>query len=239
MRNPIQPAIVATREDDQIAQLLSQVGRFPRPGEYAENVAHALESWPSELMALSFPSAGFELSQNETELLALLWGQVHLGLEQYPTAEAAWTDAAAIIAASTVAPDDGPLQPLLELPLVADLVARIDALLAQMIETHPSLAAPMFKLGTRSPKDSPFATVAGGRVTSGAQVFLLLLTSTRMMQDIVAEETYSKLLTSPPTDLHSDIAARLGQVPAHRYGVIENTVPHPGPKDSERRLSKQ
>jgi hypothetical protein len=212
-RNP-NNAIVDAVAVDPIESVIANFPRFPSPAAYATGVAHALENWPDELRSLSFPSAGFELTPGEIMLIMTLWGEVELGLADYASADAAWANADDVIAKSTMPISDGDPLPLLSLPLLADLCGRIDALI-ENLATH-GITDPVFKLGTRSPKDSPFIVCSGGRVSSSAQVLLLIFTSTRMLGDIGSDEAYNKMLAGDEKKLHPSLVEDLKAVPPHR-----------------------
>lgn len=180
----------STSDSELIAEAVFRSASFPDPTEHAQNIAHTLEAWPDELHRLSFKSFPLDLTQGEITLLMHLVGSVNLALQTYETAADAWDNADQVIEDSRVPASDGSIR-LIDLPAIVDLIRAIDVSLEAMrnFQEHP-IDRPLFKLGTRSPKDSPFWAVSNGRVKSGSQVMLLLLTSIRIMHDIINEYTY-------------------------------------------------
>jgi hypothetical protein len=207
-------AIVDQSAINPIEALMASMERFPDPASYSDDVRHSLECWPKGLRDLSFPSVGFELSPNEIVLLAGLWGEVDLGLEDYPTADAAWANAADVIAKSNVPTSDGPPKPLLEFDILVGLMNKIDTVIADL-SSH-GIEGPIFKLGTRSPKESPFITCSSGRVYSSAQVLLLLFTSSRVLSDIASDQCYNEWHIAKDGELHPELVENLKTVPVHR-----------------------
>ena len=164
-----------------LEQGLSLMGRFPSPGEYRSNVQHALESWPASLHALSLPSRGLELTQEELERIQLwsVGGDIQTISEM--DAKNVWKDAKTKLATIT----DGKGNSISEDPVISGLIQKINDALPKM-----PFEKPFFKLGTRSGKDSPLHQVSDGRIESGEQVMLLLLTSRRLFADLANDEGY-------------------------------------------------
>jgi len=163
-----------------IEEGLSRMGSVPRPEEYYCNVQHALESWPESLHALSIPSAPVAITSEEHIHLTQWWGEG--GLEKISDVRKAWNNARQTL--ENVKLEDG--TPITSDAVLMGLVERIN----ETLKTLP-YERPFMKLGTRSGKDSPLHIASDGRIASGEQALLLILTSRRLFADLANDEIYA------------------------------------------------
>jgi len=186
MRIPgITPAPIvahAQAHADVMADYFRRFSKPPTPEEFTRGTRYALEAWPEELHTLSVPSAGFQLTPAEREILPMVWGEFPIRKE-YASAYALWHNAEEAVASMRA--DDGTA--LLELPVIAQLIART----TDFIATLP-FSEPFFKLGTRSPKDSDLWTASSGRVRNGFDVILLAMSSARFFQDCANAQNFAE-----------------------------------------------
>ena len=213
MRNINPAAIVEKAESESSASIAQLMSQAVTPAKYARNIKYALESWPPELHDLSYPSQTVTMTQDEILLMTELWAEVKLPFENYSNAKEAWEAADTIIGTATYHTSDGTDFRLRDIQTFANLERRVDESIrgfqkvcaeaakeAGVLDAHVD---PFFRLGTASPKDSPFAAVNNGRVSSGAQTMLMLLTSERGLAQIANDEFMQKALTTAndPNDL--------------------------------------
>jgi D123 len=206
------PAIISQRdlkhgEKRRVAMAVQGMsGLVTDPRVYALNQAHALESWPPSLHALSVPSYSCAMSKAEREACVRWMGELRLFGEFLTDPSAKWDEASDIdfykekerktVAAwrdpqatfSEIRNDEG--KRLADDPNIAELVKRLNTILGELSERQ--IEAPLVKLGSRSPKDSPFWPLCQGRVTCGEEIVLLLLTSTRILEDFMAVEFHEQ-----------------------------------------------
>ena len=196
---------------------LAVMGKFPTPDEYLSDIHHALESWPESLHKLSLPSTSVAITYDELKRIQR-WSINAEAEKVQDEPRNAWRNARATLAKMTAAgrsPDDpldssstGNDKPenlsILNDPLVTGVIDRVNDALKKFPYERP-----FFKLGTRSGKDCPFYNVDDGRVSSGEQVVLMLLTSRRLFADLVCDEVYK---SRPPMDLpHVELERKMQQ----------------------------
>lgn len=145
------------------ATLLQGVSQYPNPKTYDLSVKFALESWPDQLRALSVPSVGFELTSQERDALQVVAGELDASTEQSELE----------IAMPNLFKKCG-----IPWEVFASIIDRCN----DAIGTFE--AAPFFKLGTRSPKDSMLFVQGDGRVTHGLDVLSYIATSWRAFEDL-------------------------------------------------------
>lgn len=174
------PSTIADLAPDVIADYLANWSPAPSAQQHALNVRHALDSWPAELHALSVRSAGFEITAAERYALHAAWGEFHFPA-RYATAASVWNNA--VSAFGELRDSSG--YRLCDITVIADLVRKITATIEQLPYERP-----FFKLGTRAPKNSPFFALSGGRIENGEQALLLMLTSNRIVEDLISSETW-------------------------------------------------
>lgn len=165
--------MLADQPQDVIESFMQQWTAAPTVEEQALHIMHALDSWTADMHALSFASAGFQVTAEERKALAIAWGSFSFP-EGYATAAAAWANAIEAFGEMR----DGKGMRLCDVDAIASLTIRATA----FIEGLP-FEAPFFKLGTTSPKNSPFWQICRGRVRNGEEALLLLLTSSRAASD--------------------------------------------------------
>lgn len=161
---------------------LARMGPAPTAQEYERQVMHTLESWPSSLHALSVPSVSIALSYKERERLVAWWGETSAEHTAATSAAEAWDNALKTFSAMA----DAKGIRIADDTVIAALVARINVTIADI-----SFKNPFFKLGTRSPKDSPFFDYSHGRVSCGEQIVIAFLSSHRLFADLASSDIWS------------------------------------------------
>jgi hypothetical protein len=160
--------------DAVVQAFLKRASQPPTPAEYRIDIKLAIESWPEAVRALSFASRGFELTADERDWLASIAG------ECAPAAGITEEDANEKFAV------------IAQHPMFATIAARCDEIIDSFAE------APFCKLGTRSPKDSPYFVQFGGRVPTGGAVICNIATSWRAFEDFAIAQAMSAAATGDP-----------------------------------------
>lgn len=166
--------------------------RFSAPPSYDEyrvDRKFAIENWPAAVRTLSFRSEGFELSPDELKLVAQI--AYEIDPSDPDDAERDMQKALAIV----------------NQPAVLALIDRCNAEIQKFAEP------PVFKLGTRSPKDSPITIEQGPQVRSGLDVIMRVMSSARIFQDVTTALLFAgnNMMTGEPDRKARKLMAKRGE----------------------------